>query len=303
MRTHSASKMAFMLRAVFGLSLMAALVSAPARSEEEHPAVHQDSHQGGHAVNPTRQTWTFRGPLGHFDNAQLQRGFKVYREVCANCHNLKRIAFRTLSDPGGPEFTEGQVKALAAEYKITDGPNDAGDMFERPGRPADHFPLKFPNDQAARAANGGALPPDMSVLAKARGFSSGFPVFILDVFTQYQEQGPDYIHALIAEGYVEPPQGFKLPPGTHYNTFIPGNAIAMAKPLADGQVEYSDGSPQTVDQYARDVSAFLMWAAEPHLEARKEMGLKVMIFLLVLAGLVLFTKKRVWRAVDADWKG
>lgn len=283
------------LFALTGLTLLAAASPSLAQTGADQ--------QGAHQETPPRQSWTFRGPLGHFDNAQLQRGFKVYRQVCATCHELKRVAFRNLSEPGGPEFTEGQVKALAAEYSVKGEPDETGAITERPGRPADRFPPLFANEQAARAANGGALPPDLSVIAKARGFSSGFPGFLLDAVTQYQEQGPDYIHALIAEGYVEPPHGAKLSPGTYYNKFMPGNAIAMKKPLEDGLVEYTDGSPQTVDQYARDVAAFLMWTAEPHLEARKELGLKVMIFLLVLAGLVLATKKRVWRAVDRNWNG
>ena len=245
---------------------------------------------------PPRQHWSFAGPFGVYDPAQLQRGFKVYREVCQNCHGLKLLAFRNLGDPGGPEFTEAQVAAIASEYKVTDGPNDQGEMFQRPGRPADHFPLPFPNDQAARAALGGGLPPDMSVLAKARSYEDGFPWFIVDAFTQYQEDGPDYIHAILI-GYTNPPAGFTLPPPAQYNTYFPGHAIAMPKPLSDGQVQYTDGTPMTVDQYARDVSAFLMWAAEPTLNDRKRLGFQVMIFLIVLTGLLYFSKKRVWHAV------
>jgi ubiquinol-cytochrome c reductase cytochrome c1 subunit len=254
---------------------------------------------GGHVEKPPRMEWTFAGPFGFYDDAQLQRGFKVYREVCSACHSMKKLSFRNLAEPGGPGFTEDQVKALAAEYTVQDGPNDAGEMFERPGRPSDRFPSPFPNEQAARAAMGGAYPPDMSVLAKARTYTVGFPGFIFDIFTQYQENGVDYIHALLAEGYVDPPADFKLAEGTNYNKFMPGNQIAMAMPLVDGQVEYTDGTPQTVDQYSRDVSAFLMWAAEPHLEARKELGFKVMIFLIVFATLLYFTKKKVWKTAGA----
>lgn len=254
---------------------------------------------GGHVEKPPRMEWTFAGPFGFYDDAQLQRGFKVFREVCAACHSMKKLSFRNLAEPGGPGFTEEQVKALAAEYTVQDGPNEAGEMFERPGRPSDRFPSPFPNEQAARAAMGGAYPPDMSVLAKARTYKVGFPGFIFDIFTQYQENGVDYIHALIAEGYVDPPEGFKLAEGTNYNKFMPGNQIAMAAPLVDDQVEYTDGTPQTVDQYSRDVSAFLMWAAEPHLEARKELGFKVMIFLIVFASLLYFTKKKVWKTAGA----
>jgi ubiquinol-cytochrome c reductase cytochrome b/c1 subunit len=246
---------------------------------------------------PPAQKWSFAGPFGMYDRAQLQRGLKVYREVCQNCHSLKLVAFRNLADPGGPGYTAAQAAAVAAEYKIKDGPNDQGEMFERPGRVGDYFPPPFPNDQAARVANGGALPPDLSVVAKARGYDRGFPWFILDMFTQYQEAGPDYIAALL-NGYEDAPQGFKLTPGTHYNKYFPGHAIGMPKPLNDGQVEYTDGTPATVDQYGRDVSAFLMWTAEPTLEARKRLGMQVMIFLIVFAALLYFTKKRVWHAVE-----
>jgi ubiquinol-cytochrome c reductase cytochrome b/c1 subunit len=254
---------------------------------------------------PVRQSWTFSGPIGHFDRAQLQRGFKVYREVCSNCHSLSRIAFRNLSEPGGPEFTEGQVKGLAAEYEVPGEPDDTGEVKPRKARPADHFPPKYKNDNEARANNNGAAPPDLSLMAKARGVSYGFPWFIFDAFTQYQEGGPDYIHALIADGYLDEekgekvPEGITIPEGLHYNKFFPGHAIAMPNPLQDGQVEYTDGTPATVDQYSRDLSAFLMWTAEPRLEERKELGLTVMLFLIIFTGLLYFTKRKVWHAVEA----
>jgi ubiquinol-cytochrome c reductase cytochrome c1 subunit len=254
---------------------------------------------------PVRQTWTFSGPLGHFDRAQLQRGFKVYREVCSACHSLGRVAFRNLSEPGGPEFTEGQVKALAAEYEVPGEPNEVGEVNPRKARPADHFPPRYKNDNEARANNNGAAPPDLSLMAKARGVSYGFPWFIFDAFTQYQEGGPDYIHALLADGYLDEekgekvPEGITIPEGLNYNKFFPGHAIAMPKPIQDGQVEYTDGTPATVDQYGRDVSAFLMWAAEPRLEERKELGLTVMLFLIIFTGLLYFTKRKVWHAVEA----
>ncbi len=248
----------------------------------------------GHSQpTPPRQTWSFSGPFGKFDRGQLQRGFKVYKEVCATCHSMNYLSFRNLAEPGGPGFTAAQAAAVAAEYKIKDGPNDAGDMFERPGRPADRFPAPFANEQAGRAANGGAFPPDMSLIAKARTYERGFPWFLIDIFTQYQEQGPDYIVALL-NGYEEAPKGFALPAGTNYNKYFPGHAIGMPKPINDGQVTYEDGSPQTVDQYAKDVTAFLMWAAEPHMEARKRIGFQVIIFLILLSGLLYFTKKKVW---------
>jgi len=245
---------------------------------------------------PPKQSWSFHGPFGAYDPAQLQRGFKIYREVCSSCHSLKLLAFRNLADPGGPDFTEAQAATIAAEYKVQDGPNDQGEMFERPGKLADHFPPPFPNDQAARRANGGALPPDMSVLAKARSYESGFPWFIFNAFTQYQEAGPDYIHAIL-NGYEDPPAGFTLPPGAQYNKYFPGHAIGMPKPLSDGQVEYTDGTPTTVDQYGKDVAAFLMWAAEPKLDERKRLGFQVFVFLIVLTGLLYFTKKKVWHDV------
>jgi cytochrome c1 len=251
------------------------------------------------AEAPPRQQWSFSGPFGTYDQAQLQRGFKIYKEVCSTCHSLKLIAFRNLADPGGPAFSEAQAATIAAGYQITDGPNDQGQMFQRPGRVADFFPPPFPNDNAARAALGGALPPDMSVLAKARSYEAGFPWFIVDAFRMYQEDGPDYIHAILT-GYTNPPAGFTLPPGAQYNKYFPGHAIGMPKPLSDGQVEYTDGTPTTVDQYGRDIAAFLMWAAEPTLNARKRLGFQVMIFLIVFTGLLYFTKKKVWHAVLHD---
>ena len=246
------------------------------------------------AEAPPRLHWSFHGPFGTYDQAQLQRGFKVYREVCSTCHSLKLLAFRNLADPGGPDFTEAQAATVAASFQVTDGPNDKGEMFQRPGKLADYFPPPFPNDQAARAALGGGLPPDMSVSAKARSHEAGFPRFIFDAFTQYQEAGPDYIHAILTGYEEQPPAGFALAPGTQYNKYFPGHAIAMPKPLSDGQVEYTDGTPATVDQYAKDISAFLMWAAEPKLDERKRLGFQVFVFLIVLTGLLYFSKRRVW---------
>jgi cytochrome c1 len=246
---------------------------------------------------PPRIKWSFAGPFGLYDRGQQQRGFKVYQEVCKACHGLALLSFRNLAEPGGPGFTPGQAAAVAAEYQIADGPNDQGEMFQRPGRPADHFPPPFPNDAAARNANNGVLPPDLSVIAKARTYERGFPWFLIDIFTQYQEQGVDYIAALLS-GYEDPPQGFTLLPGLSYNKYFPGHAIGMPKVLNDGQVSYSDGAPQTAAQYAKDIAAFLAWAAEPHMEARKRAGFQVMIFLLVFAGLLYFTKKKVWSTVE-----
>jgi cytochrome c1 len=245
---------------------------------------------------PPRNKWSFSGPFGTYDRAQLQRGLKVYREVCQSCHSLSYVAFRNLAEPGGPGYSPAQAAALAKEYKVKDGPNDQGEMFERDGRPADRFPPPFPNDAAARVSNGGALPPDLSIMAKARTYERGFPWFIFDIFTQFQEQGVDYIVALL-KGYEEAPAGTTLPPGTNYNHYFPGHAIGMPKPLDDGRVEYTDGTPATLDNYAKDIAAFLMWTAEPHMEARKRIGFQTMLFLIVFAGLLYFVKKRVWAGI------
>jgi ubiquinol-cytochrome c reductase cytochrome c1 subunit len=244
-------------------------------------------------AKPERQSWSFAGPFGTFDRAQLQRGFQVYKEVCATCHGLKYVAFRNLAQPGGLGFSEAQARVIAAEYQISDGPDDTGEMFQRAGRLSDHFPLPAPNEQALRSRFGGALPPDLSVITKARSYESGLAIGLLDFFRQYQEHGVDYVHALMT-GYESPPAGTKIESTQAWNKYFPGHVIAMVKPLNDGQVAYTDGSPQTIDQYSRDVAAFLAWAAEPHLEQRKRIGFQVMIFLIVFAGLMYFTKKKVW---------
>jgi ubiquinol-cytochrome c reductase cytochrome b/c1 subunit len=243
---------------------------------------------------PPAQKWSFAGPFGKYDRGALQRGLKIYKEVCSNCHSLNYVAFRNLADPGGPGYTNAQVAALASEYKIKDGPNDQGEMFERPGRPADYFPPPFPNEQAARAANAGGLPPDLSLIAKARSYERGFPYFIFDFFTQFQEQGPNYISAILQGFEDKPPAGVTIPDGTYYNKYFPGHAIKMPKPLSDGQVTFDDGSPATLPQYAHDVATFLMWAAEPKMEARKQLGFQVFVILIIFAFLMYFTKKKVW---------
>jgi cytochrome c1 len=257
---------------------------------------------GGEAT-PPRQKWTFSGMFGYYDNNQLQRGFQVYQNVCAACHSMNKLSFRNLSEKGGPEFKPEQIRELVTKWpiQVKDGPNDKGEMFERAPRASDRFPSPHANVEAAKAANNGAAPPDFSVLAKARTYRVGFPGFVIDAlpgFT-YQEAGPDYIYALLALGYVDAPKDKKVEDGLNYNIYMPGEKIAMAAPLADGQVEYTDGSPNTKEQYAKDVTAFMMWAAEPHLEQRKQIGFRVMVFLLVFAGLLYFTKKKVW----ADVKG
>jgi ubiquinol-cytochrome c reductase cytochrome c1 subunit len=255
--------------------------------------------------HPPKQKWTFAGVFGTFDRAQLQRGFKIYREVCQSCHSMNLVAFRNLSQRGGPEFSEAQVKALAAEYKIKDL-DDKGEAIERPGRASDRFPSPFPNVQAAAASNGGKAPPDFSVLAKARTYESGFPKFIFDAlpFLTYQEQGPDYIHAYL-NGYVDPPPE-KPPEGTSYNTYFPGHFTVMPKPLSDGQLEYPKGPdgkspvPETVDQYAKDVATFMYWAADMHMERRKYVGFVVLIWLGILSVLLYLVKTKVWAGLGGE---
>ncbi|MEO5807752.1 cytochrome c1 [Devosia sp.] len=269
-------------------ALIGAMASAPAFAQEHETITIQKQH------------WSFGGLFGTYDTNQLQRGFQVFREVCSNCHSARLIAFRTLAEEGGPEFSEAQVKALAAEYEIADPSAEGG---KRPGVPADRWPSPFATDQDARDANGGAIPPDFSVLAKARGVTDAFPWWITNYFTAYAEGGPDYIHALL-NGYEEtPPADFTLPEGKHYNHVFPGHAIGMPPPLTDGQVAYvaAEGQeevPQTVDQYSKDVAAYMMWMAEPGLVARKETGFKVLLFLVLFAGLMYATKRKIWQGIE-----
>lgn len=267
-----------------GLSLTAAGMAVAA--EEEGATPHYP------IKKPVEQNWSFAGPFGTYDRGQLQRGLKVYREACAACHSMDLVAFRTLEDLG---YSDAQVSALAAEYTIEDGPDSNGDMFERPGVPSDRFPSPFANPEQAAASNNGAAPPDLSLIAKARGVERGFPTFVFDIFTQYAESGPDYIYGLLTGYEEEVPEGVNVPEGTYYNPhFISGSALAMPPPLFDGLVTYDDGSPETVEQYAKDVSAFLMWAAEPHMEARKQTGFVAFIFLVLFAGMVFLTKRKIW---------
>jgi ubiquinol-cytochrome c reductase cytochrome b/c1 subunit len=208
------------------------------------------------------------------------------------------VAFRTLGQEGGPEFSPAEVAAIAGEYKVKDStPNEQGDDVMRPGRPADYFPGPYRNEQEARFANNTLLPPDMSVLAKARQYERGFPWFVFDMFVPYQELGVDYIVALL-KGYAPKPADVKLSDGLSYNTYFPGHGIGMPNPLEDGRVEYTDGAPRTVDQYAKDVAAFLMWTAEPTLEQRKRIGFVTIIFMLGLTILLYLSKKKVWHDVD-----
>lgn len=219
--------------------------------------------------------WSFEGLFGTYDRAALQRGYQVYKDVCSACHALRYMYYRNLEDIG---FTEAQVKKFASDVQVQDGPNDEGEMFDRPGRPGDPFKAPFPNDKAARVANNGALPPNLSLIVKARA------------------GGPDYVHAILT-GYKEPPGNFKLDEGMHYNTAFAGHQIAMPPPLSEGAVEYADGTKATVDQMARDVTTFLTWASEPKMEMRKRIGIKAILFLLVLTGLLYAYKRKVWADV------
>jgi len=283
---------------VLAASLLAATLSVTVASAEEHGA-----------PQPPREKWSFAGMFGRFDQAQLQRGFQVYREVCSSCHGMSLVRFRNLSEPGGPGFSANQIKALAAEYKVKEL-NDSGEEVERPARAADAFPSPFPNDKAAAAANGGKAPPDFSVLAKARTYERGFPKFLTDAMplVGYTEHGVDYIHAILT-GYEDPPAGKEVPAGTYYNKYYPGHLIAMPKPLSDGQLTYAKNDkgepvvPETVNQYAKDVGAFMAWTAEPHMMARKALGLRVILFLIVLSGLLYYVKKRIWAKVGGEVHG
>lgn len=244
---------------------------------------------------PEKQEWSFSGPFGTYDRAQLQRGLKVYKEVCSTCHSLKYVSFRDLKALG---YSNEQIKAFAKTYDIADGPNSEGEMFVRKGVPTDYFPSPFPNSEAAKFANNGANPGDLSLMAKARAVSLPFPAFIADIFTNYNEAGPDYITALLT-GYSDPPEGTEIADGNWYNPYFgSGTSLAMAPPLSDGIVAYDDGTEETVENYARDISAFLMWTADPHMEIRKKTGFRVILFLIVFAGLAYAVKRRIWNELD-----
>lgn len=222
------------------------------------------------------QEWSFDGLFGTYDRAAAQRGFQVYSEVCSACHSLSLVRYRNLQDIG---FTEDQVKAIAESVEVTDGPDEEGEMFERPGRPSDPFKAPFANENQARAANGGALPPDLSLITKARA------------------GGPDYTYGILTGYLEEPPADVVLQPGMYYNVHFPGHQIAMPPPLSDDLVTYEDGTPATVHQMAHDVVTFLNWAAEPELEQRKQTGVGVMLFLIVLTGMLYATKRKIWAKV------
>ena len=242
---------------------------------------------GSYQVNAAEKTdllkidWSFKGLFGKFDRGSLQRGYQVYSEVCAGCHSMKYLSYRNLSEKGGPEFSVEQVKAIASSFEVTDGPNEDGEMFERPAKLSDKFVMPYENVKAAQAANGGAYPPDMSVLVKARG------------------GGVDYIYSLL-QGYEDAPAGMTLDEGVHYNKYMYGNKIRMSAPLSEDIVEYGDGTKATVEQMSKDVTTFLMWAAEPHLEARHKMGFKAIVYLIILTILVYFSMKKIWSRVESE---
>jgi len=227
----------------------------------------------GGAPKPPKQDWSFSGLFGTFDRGAAQRGFQVYKEVCASCHAMDLLSYRHLAGIG---FSEQEIKAIAASFEVTDGPDDEGEMFERPGIPADRFVSPFPNDKAAAASNNGKTPPDLSLMTKARF------------------NGPDYLYALLTGYKDEAPADVEVPEGGSYNTYFPGQIIAMGPPLSDDAVEYTDGTKATIDQQARDVTTFLSWAAEPEMEERKSMGIKVLLFLLILSGMMYAVKRQVW---------
>ena len=232
-------------------------------------------------VDYLKTDWSFKGLFGKFDRAALQRGYQVYKEVCSSCHSMKYLSYRNLSEKGGPEFSIEQAKAIAASFEVKDGPNADGEMFMRPGRLSDKFVMPYDNEKAAQAANGGAYPPDMTVLVKARG------------------GGVDYIYSLL-QGYEDPPAGISLDDGVYYNKYMYGNKIKMSNQLSDGLVEYSDGTTATIEQMAKDVTTFLMWTAEPHLETRHKMGFKAIIYLIILTTLVYFSMKRIWSGIKTE---
>ncbi|MBK1697338.1 cytochrome c1 [Rhodovibrio salinarum] len=231
--------------------------------------------QAAESTSLPEHTWEFEGVFGTFNRASAQRGLQVYNQVCSSCHGMKYVAFRTLEDLG---YNEDQVEAIASQYTVTDGPNDQGEMYERPAEANDTFPSPYPNEVVAKNANGGAAPPDLSVITSAR------------------PGGPEYVRALMI-GYEEAPADAELAPGQYWNEYFPGHKIGMPQMLMDGAVEYQDGTKATAEQMAHDVTTFLHWAANPHMEERKRMGLKVILFLIVLTGLLYAVQRKVWSDV------
>ncbi len=249
-----------MLRSVLAAALVGGLFSGSAQA-------------AGDAAKPIKQEWSFNGIFGTYDRGALKRGYQVFAEVCAGCHSLNYVAYRNLAEIG---LDEDQIKEIAAEFEVEDGPNDEGEMYMRPARPADRFVAPFPNENAARAANNGAFPPDLSLMVKAR------------------VGGPDYLYGLLTRYHEEAPEGVELADGMSYNEVFPGHQIAMMQPLDDETVEYEDGTPATLEQHAKDITVFLAWTASPEMEARKKLGIKVLLFLFVWTGMLIALKKRIW---------
>ncbi len=292
MKKHARSFTNFALGAVVAASCMIVLPADKAAAA------------GGGYQEIYRQDWSFSGFFGQYDKAQLRRGFQVYKEVCASCHGLNRVKFRNLVEEGGPEFDEEAVKALAAEWpnQITDGPNEEGEMFERPAKLSDPIRGPWKNENEARSINNGAYPLDLSLITRARTYEVGDPwyqqIFRMggEILTGYEESGDDYLYSLLT-GYAEPPEGFKLGEGLSYNKAYPGNQIAMAQPIPEGgAVEYQEnaGATSSLEQNSKDVTAFLAWAADPHLNTRKQIGWQVMLYLLITTVLLYLGKKRIW---------
>ena len=271
------------IKTAFAAIVTAAAVSAMALGATPAQAA-------GAAAKPAAQDWSFKGFFGTFDRAAAQRGYLVYKDVCAACHSMDLIKFRNLQEIG---YSEAQAKALAAQYEIQDGPNDEGEMFTRPRRLSDPLPNPFPNAKAAAAANNGKAPPDLSLITKARAQGGDSLIKVSMKHPGGFTLGADYIYALLT-GYGEAPEGFEVPDGGNYNKYFPGGVIAMANPMSEDAVEYSDGTKASVEQMARDVTMFLAWAAEPELEARKRLGIKVMLFLIVLTGMMYALKRKIW---------
>ncbi len=237
------------------------------------------TYSAGESYPLLKQDWSFKSFFGTFDRASLQRGYQVYTEVCASCHSLKYVSYRNLAEKGGPEFSIEQAKAIASNFEVTDGPNNDGEMFTRPAKLSDKFVLPYANDQEAKLSNGGAYPPDMSVLVKARA------------------GGADYIYSVIL-GYEDPPEGMKLDDGVYYNKYMYGNKIKMPPQLYDDLVTYADGTPATPEQMAKDITTFLAWTAEPKLEERHKFGFRAIIYLVILTILVYFSMKRIWSRIE-----
>ncbi len=255
------------IKLIFFIFLSVTFLSQNIFAEEEKQLISND--------------WSFKGYFGKFDRGSLQRGYQVYTEVCASCHSMKYLSYRNLSEKGGPEFSKEQAKAIAANFEVTDGPNDDGEMFTRPAKLSDKFVNPYQNDKEAMASNGGAYPPDMSVLIKARS------------------EGADYIYSLLL-GYEDPPSDVILDDGVYYNKYMYGNMIKMPNPLSDGLIEYNDDTEATEEQMAKDLVTFLAWAAEPHLEARHKIGFKAIIYLIILTILAYLSMKRLWSRIEPE---